>query len=418
MPNNGIISKFANLPTEFKADSTAEFNTATDTVVVNKALDSGSKISQKAVTIDQLGELVSASQSPTTFNVSTSGPVIISKNSGEYGDGPEIIADGDSLTISTVELPSGLTWMAEYSSDTEYSNADVVYSIVSGLYTTWVYINSTPTTGQALPSGGSTFNTYWAQLGTQGPAGVTPPNLLNWVGTHSSSNAYAKGSVVKKAGSGSTAGDYIYYALVDVLSGVNLPTLGTSNSNWQLIGSYGTGVTGIAYFGGVAKGNVSLVANSPQYFSATEWKVNVNSGGTNQIGLAITKPYVEFGGPIYFNGASTVLFPVAHSYINDAGLTASNISISAVSGQPGTYEITVNNFFDSFNSFNNVVSIELNDGISLSDDIFMVKYAYDSYDNPTSIKFKMLIFSAGTWTPWISGAQTPRLNVYLKRYNN
>lgn len=419
MPNNGIVSTKTNIPDKFRAESTSEFNTATDMVVVNKALD-GINVTQKSVTIDQLGTLVTASQSPTTFNVSTSGAVIISKNSGEYGDGPETIASGDSLTISNVELPSGLTWMGLYNSGTEYSNADVVYSIVSGIYTTWVYINATATTGQPLPTAPDTFNTYWAQLGTQGPAGTTPPNLLNWVGTHSTSNAYPKGSVVKKSGVGSTAGDYIYYALVDVTTGTNLPTLGTSNGFWQLIGSYGTGVTGIAYFGGVAKGNVSIISNMPTFFGDTNWRININSGGTNQIGMAITKPYVEFGGPIWFNGATNPLYTtlITKAYVNDLGLTGSHISVAAVSGQAGTYEITVNNFFDSFNYVNNIVSIELNDGVALSNDLFMVKYAYDGYDNPTSIKFKILIFSAGVWIPWTSGSQTPRLNVYLKRYNN
>ena len=69
--------------------------------------------------------------------------------------------------------------MGLYSSGTEYSNADVVYSIVSGTYTTWVYINATPTTGQALPTAPDTFNTYWAQLGTQGPAGSNGVTSLN-----------------------------------------------------------------------------------------------------------------------------------------------------------------------------------------------------------------------------------------------
>lgn len=420
MPNNGIISRYATVPEEFRAESTSEFNTATDMVVVNKDLG-GIKVAQKSVTIDQLGVLVSASQSPTTFNVSTSGAIIISKNSGDYGDGPETIADGDSLTISNVELPSGLTWMGLYSSGTEYSNADVVYSIVSGIYTTFVYINSTPTTGQALPSGGATFNTYWAQLGTQGPAGTTPPNLLNWVGTHSTSNAYPKGSVVKKSGTGSTAGDYIYYALFDVLSGVSLPTLGTSNENWQLIGSYGTGVTGISYGFGTAKGNVQINSNFPSFYSDTNWKVGVNNGSNNQIGLTVYKPYIEFGGPIYFNGAgsfSNSAFMVQDSYVNEISLVESNITISAVSGQPGTYQIVVDQFFDSFNYVNNVVRIELNDGLSLSNDVFMLKYSYDSSNDPTVIKFKILIFSGGSWIPWTSGSQTPIVNVYLKRYNN
>lgn len=61
MPNNGIISDYANLPEKFKVASTSGFNTATDTIVINQALDAGSKVAQKAVTLDQLGDLVGGS---------------------------------------------------------------------------------------------------------------------------------------------------------------------------------------------------------------------------------------------------------------------------------------------------------------------------------------------------------------------
>ena len=60
MPNNGIVSTKTNIPDKFRAESTSEFNTATDMVVVNKALD-GINVTQKSVTIDQLGGLVSNS---------------------------------------------------------------------------------------------------------------------------------------------------------------------------------------------------------------------------------------------------------------------------------------------------------------------------------------------------------------------
>ena len=382
MPNNGIISRYATVPEEFRAESTSEFNTATDMVVVNKDLG-GIKVAQKSVTIDQLGVLVSASQSPTTFNVSTSGAIIISKNSGDYGDGPETIADGDSLTISNVELPSGLTWMGLYSSGTEYSNADVVYSIVSGIYTTWVYISSTPSTGQPLPTAPDTFNTYWAQLGTQGPAGTTPPNLLNWVGLHSTSNAYPKGSVVHKSGTGSTAGYYVYYALVDVSSGVSLPTLGTSNGNWQLIGSYGTGVTGISYgFGSFAKGNVSLGV-SPTQFTSNYWYVNPVSGGSNAVNLAVFKPYSEFGTIFGFNGPAGIpsgIFLQQNSYVNDYSFTSSQLSITAVSGSPGTYQFNLPPWLDGFNEVNNVIDLNVYGDSSINSDLFMVKFAYDAYN--------------------------------------
>jgi hypothetical protein len=417
MPNNGIVSTKTNIPDKFRAQSTSEFDTATDMVVVNKALD-GINVTQKSVTIDQLGTLVAASQSPTTFNVSTSGAVIISKNSGEYGDGPETIADGDSLTISNNELPSGLTWMGLYNPAIEYSNADVVYSIVSGIYTTWVYINATATTGQALPSGGSTFNTYWAQLGTQGPAGTTPPNLLNWVGTHSFGTAYPKGSVVKKSGSGGTAGDYIYYALVDVLSSINLPTLGISNQYWQLIGSYGTGVTGIGNGFLTAKGNVNLGV-SPTQLTSTYWYVYPNSGGTNSLNFSVYKPYSEFGTIFEFNGTAGIpsgTFLRQYAYVNDYDFTAGQLSITAVS--PGTYQFNLPPWLDGFNDINNVIDLKVYGNSSMNNDLFMVKFAYDAYVNPDVITFRILINSAGLWTPWISGSQTPRFNLYIKKYNN
>jgi len=178
MPNNGIVSKKTNIPLDFRATSTGEFDTATDMVVISQPT-TGINVTQSAVTIDQLGELVSASQTPSNFDVATSGNIIISKNEGVYGGGPENIETGDLLTISNVEIPQGLTWMGEYSGTQEYNNSDVVYSIVSTTYTTWVYINENPSTGQALPTSPSTFNTYWAQLGTQGPAGSNGVTAVN-----------------------------------------------------------------------------------------------------------------------------------------------------------------------------------------------------------------------------------------------
>ncbi len=178
MPNNGIVSKKTNIPLDFRATSTGEFDTATDMVVISQPT-TGINVTQSAVTIDQLGELVSASQTPSNFDVATSGNIIISKNEGVYGEGPENIETGDLLTISNVEIPQGLTWRGEYSGTEEYSNSDVVYSIVSTTYTTWVYINENPSTGEELPTSPSTFNTYWAQLGTQGPAGSNGVTAVN-----------------------------------------------------------------------------------------------------------------------------------------------------------------------------------------------------------------------------------------------
>jgi hypothetical protein len=85
------------------------------------------------------------------------------------------IENADNLRISATTVPAGLNWEGPYDVGTEYQLNDVVSNVdsTSGLYSTWLYINDTPAAGQALPSGGATYNTYWAQLGTQGPAGAT-----------------------------------------------------------------------------------------------------------------------------------------------------------------------------------------------------------------------------------------------------
>lgn len=112
-----------------------------------------------------------------SFTVIGAGGVVVNVDGGEYTEGPVIISNNSELGVSATLVPSGLNWEGPYSSSTEYQLNDVVSNVdpTSGLYSTWLYINDTPATGQALPTAPATYNTYWAQLGTQGPPGNAGP---------------------------------------------------------------------------------------------------------------------------------------------------------------------------------------------------------------------------------------------------
>ncbi len=111
----------------------------------------------------------------SSFEISGAGGVSISLNGGAYTEDPIIVENLDGLSISATSVPSGLNWEGPYSSLTRYQLNDVVSNVdpISNLYSTWLYINNTPAAGQALPTNPDTYNTYWAQLGTQGPPGAT-----------------------------------------------------------------------------------------------------------------------------------------------------------------------------------------------------------------------------------------------------
>ncbi len=109
------------------------------------------------------------------FTVQTSGGVVVSLDGDTYGEGPLTIDNASTLYVNGVAIPSGLTWEGPYSAGTTYQLNDVVSNVASGVYSTWLYINATPASGQALPVAPDTYNSYWAQLGTQGPAGATGP---------------------------------------------------------------------------------------------------------------------------------------------------------------------------------------------------------------------------------------------------
>lgn len=109
----------------------------------------------------------------SSFEVSGAGGVTISLNGGAYTEDPITVENLDQLSISATSVPSGLNWEGPYNSGTTYQLNDVVSNVAGGLYSTWLYVNATPASGQALPVAPNTYNTYWAQLGTQGQPGAT-----------------------------------------------------------------------------------------------------------------------------------------------------------------------------------------------------------------------------------------------------
>jgi hypothetical protein len=184
----------------------------------------------------------------TSFEVAGAGGVTISRNNGAYGEGPFTIEDLDEFSISATTVPSGLNWEGPYDSGTTYQLNDVVSNVdsTSGLYSTWLYINDTPAAGQALPSGGATYNTYWAQLGTQGPAGSTgpagPPSATATFGFKPVSASGTYDSIVVSGTPGTGANDVGKIFLLNnnsttagelvVTISAGLPGDGSSPSGW------------------------------------------------------------------------------------------------------------------------------------------------------------------------------------------
>jgi hypothetical protein len=151
MPNNGIISRYATVPDEFKVNTTTEFDNTTDTIVVNKALN-GIKVEQKAVTLNQLAGMVGGGEAGPQGPIGPQGPA-----------GPT--------------SPAGLVWKGGYSSVTPYEFNDVVTWVnpdtdVLGSY--WV-TDEAGVEGVDPTNGSGVINEGWAFLASQGPQGIQGP---------------------------------------------------------------------------------------------------------------------------------------------------------------------------------------------------------------------------------------------------
>ena len=127
----------------------------------------------------------------TNFNVAVSGSgITIGKNSGGFSGGTQTIQTNDVLKIQVQNVPNGLNWEGEHNTSNAYGLNDVVYKTVGGIYYTyWCYNASGVPAGQALPTAPAVANTFWAQLGVQGPAGTSG---ATWTG----------GATVPSAGTG------------------------------------------------------------------------------------------------------------------------------------------------------------------------------------------------------------------------
>jgi hypothetical protein len=117
--------------------------------------------------------------SMSSFQVTGQGGVTLSLDGSTYSNGPLTVENANNLRVSATSVPSGLNWEGQWSNSTTYQLNDVVSNVVDNVYTTWFYINATPSSGNALPTAPATSNTYWAQLGTQGPPGAIGPAGAN-----------------------------------------------------------------------------------------------------------------------------------------------------------------------------------------------------------------------------------------------
>jgi hypothetical protein len=176
----GIYDKIAGLVKNDAIVASGDYTpTENDYIAVYKDVPNSTQIGDNKITIKEYVSVTDIGTgggggggSMTSFDVSGTGGVAISKNGGTYGEGPFTIENLDDFSISATTVPAGLNWEGQWSNSTTYQLNDVVSNVDGGVYTTWFYINGAASSGNALPTAPATSNLYWAQLGTQGPAGA------------------------------------------------------------------------------------------------------------------------------------------------------------------------------------------------------------------------------------------------------
>lgn len=137
--------------------------------------NNGTWMPKKYVPVTAIGSGGGGGGSMSSFDVTGQGGVSLSTDGTTYSSGPLEVTNEVNLRIDFTSVPAGLVWRDEWDNLTTYDTNDVVYNDNGGVYTTWFYINPTSTSGNALPTPPATSNTYWAQLGTQGPPGIQGP---------------------------------------------------------------------------------------------------------------------------------------------------------------------------------------------------------------------------------------------------
>lgn len=134
-----------------------------------------------AMTLADLAAAIGGGGGGVSFSLLAGNFTILQEN-GVVQDGPFIPAEDSTITIGAVSIPNGLNWRGTWSNVTSnYVYNDVVSIVVDDVYYTyWMYNDAAnPPAGSPLPIFPATSNTYWAQLGLQGPAGANGADGAN-----------------------------------------------------------------------------------------------------------------------------------------------------------------------------------------------------------------------------------------------
>lgn len=136
-----------------------------------------------------------------------SGTAYVAKDVVQYTDGNDT-SSYVAIASSTGQAPStngtlnssnwalfakgasiGSTYLATYAAGTTYKKGDIVQYTDSGVISTFLYINTTPASGQTPSTGGTVNSTYWA-LVAKGTASVA----ISWQSTAKTANFTAAAS--------------------------------------------------------------------------------------------------------------------------------------------------------------------------------------------------------------------------------
>ncbi len=174
------------------------------------------------------------------------------------------LTDADGSTVNWRVFTEGLQWEDSYNSSTTYQDGDVV---TYGGYT-YVYVNSTPASGQT-----PTDNTYWD---------IVTTGYKN-TGDYSHGTAYKTGDVVRYGGN-------TYVANANATSQYPANTNGTTNSSyWELV------ISGFKFIsGGYSSSTTYNIGSTVRYVSSLylmkkDRQINITPGSDSSVWEIITE---------------------------------------------------------------------------------------------------------------------------------
>jgi hypothetical protein len=282
----------------------------------------------------------------TNFNVAVSGSgITIGKNSGTFSGGTQTITTNDTLKILVQNVPNGLNWEGEHSTSTAYGLNDVVYKTIGGIYYTYWCLNpSGVPIGQGLPALPAVANTFWAQLGLQGPAGTAG---ATWTG----------GATVPSSGTGNVNDFHL------ITSGVNTGDIykktgaGWGTALFNTKGATGSnGANGAAWYSGVGVPTGGLGVIDDYYLKSDDGIVYKKTGATTwasqlfslkgAAGAASTVPGPT-GGAGPKGDTNTIVKLYIRTVTNGtpsvatSGITSYTFATGAVSSQPSGWSNSI-----------------------------------------------------------------------------